>query len=67
MIYVDSSGREHKVERFEKFIRSREIGGPGMVPFPRFRLLASGEELKPISIGAGLLQRLNGERLELKE
>lgn len=67
MIYVDSSGLEHEVERFEKFIRSREIGGPRMVPFPGFRLLASGEELKAISIGEGLLQRLNGERLELKE
>lgn len=67
MIYKDNSGREHEVERFEKLVRSGEVGGPGMVPFPAFRLLTSGEELEVISIGATLLRRSNGERLELKE
>ena len=58
LIFLDAAGNEHEVEQFQGTIKSREIGGPGLVPFPRFRLVATGEIVES-TIGAGAVMTRN--------
>lgn len=59
LIFLDDAGNEHEVEQFQGTIKSREIGGPGLVPFPRFRLVATGEIVEP-TVGAGAVMTRYG-------
>lgn len=56
-IFVDDAGNEHEVEQYQGTIESREIGGPGHVPFPRFRLVVTGEIVEPTLGGGAVMSK----------
>lgn len=59
LIFLDDAGNEHEVEQFQGTIRSNEIGGPGFVPFTRFRLVATREIVEP-TMGASAVMTRHG-------